>query len=148
MANLKVKTKEFEFFVNGEFVAVAKGWDEFENKKVEIIGNLCKQDYYFLKSSTGYAIYANYKTCKSAFIAWREWFGFRDKNGNRIYRGDSLINKHGESVSINEHWDREGEYYYRIEHKNSWCHTDIEIENKKFIKEEGIEIKQKNFKLD
>jgi hypothetical protein len=133
---MKVNNKEFEIYMDGKKVAKATGYDELDRQLDNIIGKLCNDGFKEIVSSTaGWHIYANYKKQKCHFIAYKNWTGFKDCNGKKIYDGDVLENGAGNHVSINEHWNKDGEFYYRVNGSRDLEWHDYPITDMKFIKD-------------
>lgn len=148
MANLKIKTNEFEIFANGKLVSKAKGWDKFEEDYNNIINDYRSKGYSIvesMKGSHGYTVMSNAAIGDAVFVAYRRWFGFRDKNNRKIYDDDILGSNVNGRVYIDQHYDREGEYYYRIVPNESNRFFDTDIVDMDFINYLDIVVKKKVF---
>lgn len=136
---MKVNNKEFEIYFDGKKVAKATGYDELDKQLDKIKSRLCKDGFREIESSTaGWYVFVNYKKQKSHFIAYKNWSGFKDCNGKKIYDGDLLNDGNGNHVSINEYWNKDGEFYYRVNGSRELEWHDYPITDMKFIKENKV----------
>jgi hypothetical protein len=136
---MKVNNKEFEIYFDGKKVAKAAGYDELDEQLDKITSKLRNDGFREIESSTArWYIYANYKKLKCHFIAYKNWTGFKDCNGKKIYDRDVLKNGAGNYVSINEYWNKDGEFYYRVHGSRELEWHDYPITNMKFIKENRV----------
>lgn len=127
---MKKKEPIFEIIVNGEVTEEIVGWDKFaevENKYLELF---FKQGFESLSSSSrgssGYKLLFNRDTLKSSTFAWREFTGFLDMNGNRVYDGDMLYSPEDEEeFSLNEYPEMDGKEGYYLRRNNSWTKIPI-----------------------
>lgn len=111
---IEVNNNEFEIYVDGVLHTTVHGFDELDDTFGDIKNKLVKEGCKELYSSTaGYYIYVNYHTQKCTFIAYKQWSGFKDCNGNKIYDGDLLQTKDGYYIHIGEDCFKDGEFYYR-----------------------------------
>lgn len=133
---MKVNNKEFEIYFDGKKVAKATGYDELDEQLDKITSKLRNDGFREIESSAaGWYIYANYKKQKCHFIAYKNWTGFKDCNGKKIYDRDVLKNGAGNYVSISEHWNKDGEFYYRVHGSRELEWHDYPITDMKFIKD-------------
>lgn len=127
----------FEIIVNGEVTEEVVGWDKFaevENKYLELF---FKQGFESLSSSSrgssGYKLLFNRDTLKSSTFAWREFTGFLDMNGNRVYDGDILYDKEDdEEFLLNEYPEMDEKKGYYLRRTDSW--RDIPIKGSEIRK--------------
>ena len=84
----------FEIIIDGEVTEEVEGWKklgEVENVFIDIIRKQGYEQMHFsMSGSYGYHLFVNENNLKSRTFAWREFTGFVDKNGDRIYDGDML----------------------------------------------------------
>ena len=141
---MKIKTKEYEIFVDGKLVRVIKGKGRFERHLSAFNKKMRKKGYReILTTEHSDKIYVNAEKQKSLYFSTRMWFGFRDCEGNKIYDGDELTNKNGDWVEIEEpYWDFGSGKYIYINHSKVTLGTYVkkDITNMDFIKEEGVKI--------
>ncbi len=136
---MKVNNKEFEIYFDGKKVAKATGYDELDEQLDKITSKLRNDGFREIESSTaGWYIYVNYKKQKCHFIAYRNWTGFKDCNGKKIYDGDVLVNGDGNYVSIDEYWNTDGEFYYRVHEPRYLLGRDYPITDMEFIEEDKV----------
>lgn len=136
---MKVNNKEFEIYFDGKKVAKATGYNELDEELDKIKSRLCKDGFRKTESSTaGWYVFVNYKKQKCHFIAYKKWSGFKDCNGKKIYDGDWLNDGNGNHVRINEYWNKDGEFYYRVNGARGLEWHDYPITDMKFIKENKV----------
>lgn len=133
---MKEKAPKFEIIIDGEVIEEIKGWeklDEVENMFISTIGKGYKQLYQMMGGSHGYRVFFNEDTLKTTTFAYREFTGFVDKNGDRVYDGDRLADEWSTcTYQLNEYPDGMGVGYY-MRSGNSW--TEIPITGKEIKKE-------------
>lgn len=141
-----MKITEYEIFEGGKLVNTIKSSDEFYNYLADYVEELQNKGYTTLKERMGeYRIMVNYKAHNCKFLAYRIWFGFRDKDGRKIYEGDYLINKDGYSVDIIEDSFNDGVYKYRVYDRRPLESSDYVITDMDFIKNDGVVVKRPVF---
>ena len=151
----KLRVDVFEIFENGKKIKEVKSWEALENYESKRFNALEKQGYKQLeKSSAGYTVYVNYQTQQCVFYAYRIWNGLYDCEGKRIYDGDRLEDKFGNTVDIQANWDyttskRDGTFTYRktvgVGYRQ---HTaDIPVYSLEFIKEDGVRVAKNCFEF-
>ena len=142
--------KEFEFFENGKFNRTVNGYRELKKYLDNLDNWMLRHNMIKLKSSSGsasYRIYVNYIEQKCSFIAWREWRGFYDCTGNKIYFGDWLVDSENRRVDILESSDSDKMFVYRVFGDRFGEYTDYPIENMDFVKEQGVRVHKPVFEI-
>lgn len=146
MEKLIVNIREYELFENGQLVKVVKNSDEFYEYLDDYVAELRKNGYECLKERMGeYRIMVNYRKHDCKFIAYRVWFGFRDKDGRKIYEEDCLRNKDGFRVDIFENFYEKGTYTYRVFDRRPLESSDYAVYDMDFIQKEGVVITRSIF---
>ena len=143
---LKLNINEYEIFENGNLIKTVSGGDELEKEMNKRKDELHKAGYSLLRESTaGYAIYVKFSTQSCVFIAYRNWRGFVDSKGSKIYRGDVLVDYAGNCVGIYGNPYEDSTFYYRTFGPGDLQWHDYPIENTDFIKVAGIVVKKSVF---
>lgn len=97
----------FEIIIDGEVTKEVNGWerlDEAESMFISSIDEGFKQIEQMMGGSHGYRLYFNENTLKATTFAYREFTGFVDKNGDRVYDGDRLaVSWSTGTYSLNEY---------------------------------------------
>lgn len=121
----------YEIYENGNFIKSIKRLNSIDNfvrnyrKNYKCIYESCGGDH-------GFYIFVNIGEQKIFIIAYKEFLGAYDKNGEKLYKGDIIRDEYGNEVEIYEHYDwdnnpkKKPKYYYRIQ-KNNWGYVDYDI---------------------
>lgn len=114
----------FEIIIDGEVIEEIKGWeklDEVESLFADTIGDGYEQLYQRMGGSYGFRLFFNENTLKTTIFAYREFTGFVDKNGDRIYDGDMLNDGWSEcNFSFNEYPEYSSHTGYYIRSGDRW----------------------------
>jgi hypothetical protein len=119
----------FEIIIDGEVIEEINGWeklDEVESLFIETIGKGYEQLYQTMGGSHGLRLFFNENTLKTTTFAYREFTGFVDKNGDRVYNGDRLANEWSEcTYALNEYPDGCSKTGYYMRSGNNWAEIPI-----------------------
>ena len=141
---MKLKDNEYEVYVDGELLRLVTGHKTFENFLERYINRMRKKGYTIVEEySCHYIIFVNYKEQKCQFLAWRNWLGICDMNGDKIYYGDYLENEDGESCGFYNYLNPNN-YVISVAKKYTY-QPDIEFDDLDICKEMGISIKRSAF---
>lgn len=114
----------FEIIIDGEVIEEITGWeklDEVESMFISSIGKGFKLIEQMMGGSHGYRLYFNENTLKTTTFAYREFTGFVDKNGDRVYDGDRLANEWSEcTYALNEYPDGCFKTRFYMSNGNTW----------------------------
>ena len=119
----------FEIIIDGKVIEEIKGWeklDEVESLFIDTIGEGYEQLYQTMGGSYGLRLFFNENTLKTTVFAYREFTGFVDKNGDRVYDGDRLADDWSEcTYSLNEYPDGSSKTGYYMRSGDSWAEIPI-----------------------
>lgn len=146
LCTMKLKDNQYEVYVDGKLLRLVTGHKTFENFLERYKNRMYKKGYTIVEEySCHFTIFVNYKEQKCQFLSYRNWIGLRDKNGDKIYYGDSLENEDGESCGFYNYLNPNN-YVLAIHHRHSYRYEpDIEFDNLDICKEMGISIKRSAF---
>lgn len=147
LCTMKLKDNEYEVYVDGKLLRVVKGHKRFENYLEHYKEMMYNKGYTIVEEYVGhFIVFVNRSKMKCQFLAYRNWIGLRDKNGDKIYYGDYLENEDGESCGFYNYLNPNN-YVLAIHHRHSYRYEpDIEFDNLDICKEMGISIKGRVFK--
>lgn len=144
LCTMKLKDNEYEVYVDGKLLRLVTGHKTFENFLERYKNRMYKKGYTIVEEySCHYIIFVNYKEQKCQFLAWRNWIGICDMNGDKIYYGDYLENENGESVGFYNYLN-EDNYVISVAKKYTY-QPDIEFDDIDICKKMGIFIKRRVF---
>lgn len=126
---MKEKAPKFEIIIDGEVIEEITGWeklDEVESLFIDTIGKGYEQLYQTMGGSYGLRLFFNKTTLKTTIFAYREFTGFVDKNGDRVYDGDMLADGWSQcNYTLDEYPDGSSKTGYYMRSGNSWAEIPI-----------------------
>lgn len=112
------ETVRHDFFVNGEHVASAPNWFEFEevHESLRPTGdrqNGWKELYSSSGGGEGYEIWVNLRLQQTKIIMHKEYTFLKDKNGRPIYTCDYVKDNRGNEGEIDTIYDDNMNLYFK-----------------------------------
>lgn len=120
----------FEIIIDGEVTEEITGWEKLDEVEAQYLDIFKKDGYeqirFAMGGSQGYRLLFNEETLKTTTFAWREFTGFIDMAGDRVYYGDMLYNPNiDEKFSLNQYPEMACKNGYYTRSCDSW--TEIPI---------------------